>query len=79
MMTLTTNKRYQGTITLSGLKLPATNNQVKAELEKYGFTNVHVTGSWKTRTASGTWSGKSLTGELPTTDGVKITDIIEIA
>lgn len=79
MKTLSTNKRYQGTIILSGLKLAATNNQVKAELEKYGFTNVHVTGTWKERTASGTWSGKNLTGELPTTEGVKITDVKEIA
>lgn len=77
-MTLTTNKRYQGTITLSGLKLIATNNRVKEELEKYGFTNVHVTGSGKERTASGTWFGKNLTGELPTTEGVKISDVKEI-
>lgn len=77
-MTLTTNKRYQGTITLSGLKLIATNNRVKEEFEKYGFKDVFVTGSGRERTASGTWTGKSLSGELPTADGVKISDVKEI-
>ena len=56
---------YKAVITLSGLKIIASNPMVQAELEKAGFDQVKVTGIGKQRTASGRWAKPTQTATIP--------------
>ncbi|GHM98804.1 hypothetical protein WSM22_02940 [Cytophagales bacterium WSM2-2] len=77
-MTLIQNQYYQATILLSGLKVAASNARVKEEFEKIGFKDVTVTGSARVREAKGCWIGQTQATEIPSPNGVKITDVKKI-
>jgi hypothetical protein len=52
-------RKYQATISLSGLETFAHNLMVQAKLMEAGFTNVYVHGTGSTRIATGVWSRES--------------------
>lgn len=52
-------RKYQATITLSGLEAFAHNLMLRAKLMDAGFSNVIVEGTGSTRTATGVWSRES--------------------
>ena len=58
------NKKYKAVLDL-GWKSWAPNSTVLSELSKAGFKDIHVTGEGATRTATGTWPGKTQTVTLP--------------
>jgi hypothetical protein len=62
---LKNGQTYEADITLSGLQLFGSNDDVKAELSKAGFINITVTGSGKNRKAIGTWAGNTLEAPVP--------------
>lgn len=65
MQQLNKGKRYQATITLSGLQAIAPNSEVVKKFLELGFINVQSTGSGSTRTVTGMWSGTSMKLDLP--------------
>lgn len=65
-MILEKYSKYQGAISLTkGEAFIASNNYLKRELEKAGFTNVEVTGSGTQRNATGVWSRETMEAALP--------------
>lgn len=60
-MTITTGHRYSATVTLSFAEAFADNGRIASILTSAGFAHVTVTGSGNTRTASGTWTGATMT------------------
>lgn len=63
--TLEEGRRYRATITLGMLQSMASNEIVAQRLTDAGFTNVSVTGSGRTRTATGQWSQETVSGAVP--------------
>ena len=59
-MKLIQGQKYQATITLSGLEAFAPNDMVAIKLKDAGFKDVVVTGTSKTRTATGVWGKESV-------------------
>jgi hypothetical protein len=68
-------KHYEATVTLSGLEQLASNSTVAGRLTQLGFTDVAVTGSGKTRSASGLWNGADTTVEIDP----HLSNIVEVA
>ncbi|WP_208827111.1 chitosanase [Bradyrhizobium neotropicale] len=62
--TVRTGRRYRATISLRGFEQFASNDMVAAELQRFGFIDVSVSGSGGTRQAEGTWSGPDTTAQL---------------
>ncbi len=60
-MTITTGHRYLATVTLSFAEAFADNGRIASILTSAGFADVTVTGSGNTRTATGTWTGATMT------------------
>lgn len=60
-MTITTGHRYSATVTLSFVEAFADNGRIASILTSAGFTDVTVTGSGNTRTATGRWTGATMT------------------
>jgi hypothetical protein len=60
-LTITTGHRYAATVTLSGFECFADNGRIASVLTGAGFANVTVTGSGGTRSATGTWTGATMT------------------
>lgn len=58
-------KRYQATINLSFVQGLASNDKVAEKFRDAGFTDVTVTGSGRTRLATGAWSDEDTTAEIP--------------
>lgn len=52
-------RKYQATITLSGLEAFAHNLMLREKLMDAGFSNVIVEGTGSTRTVTGVWSRES--------------------
>ena len=73
--TVEKGKRYKATITLGLLQSVASNEMVADRLREAGFTDVSVAGSGRTRTATGLWSGDTVSGAIPD----EITDITMLA
>ena len=63
-MLLTDSHTYSADITLNVFQRIASNDQVKAEFEKYGFRNVVITGEGKLRKAKGTYFGVTQEAKL---------------
>ncbi len=63
--TLETGRRYQARISLGLLQSVASNDMVADRLREAGFDDVAVTGSGRTRTATGLWSRDSISGAVP--------------
>src|SRR5262245_47914380 len=59
--TVRRGRRYRATITLGGFEQFAGNGRIAEELERYGFTDVVVAGSGRTRLAEATWNGPDTT------------------
>jgi hypothetical protein len=62
--TVHTGRRYRATLSLGGIEQFASNDMVAAELQRYGFINVTVSGTAGTRFAEGTWRGPDTTAQL---------------
>jgi hypothetical protein len=60
-VTITTGHRYSATVTLSFVEAFADNSRIASVLISAGFADVAVTGSGNTRTATGTWTGATMT------------------
>ena len=60
-MTITTGHRYSATVKLSGFEAFADNGRIASVLTNAGFADVTVTGSGETRSATGTWTGATMT------------------
>ena len=73
--TVEKGKRYRATITLGMLQSFATNKMVADQLMAAGFTDVHVTGSGRTRVATGLWDQDTTSGAIPD----EISDISALA
>jgi len=73
--TVEKGKRYQATITLGMLQSVASNEMVADKLRDAGFTDVSVSGSGRTRTATGLWAEDTMSGAIPD----EISDITELA
>ena len=58
-------KRYQGDVTLRGLQVMGSNNQVADKFKELGFTDVACSGSGSLRIAKGTWSQRDQAIALP--------------
>ena len=58
-------KRYKATITLGLLQSVASNEMVADKLRETGFADVSVTGSGRTRTATGLWARETVLGTIP--------------
>lgn len=67
-------KRYRATITLSGIQQFASNAMVEAELAKYGFADIVVSGFGASRTAEGTWTGPDTTAQIDS----RLSGVVEI-
>ena len=63
--TVEKGKRYRATITLGMLQSMASNETVAQKLTEAGFTDVNVTGSGRTRTATGHWAKETVSGAIP--------------
>ncbi len=63
--TVEKGKRYRATITLGMLQSMASNETVAQKLTEAGFTDVSVTGSGRTRTATGQWAKDTVSGAIP--------------
>ena len=63
--TVENGTRYQATINLGFVQRLASNDMVADKFRKVGFTNVTVTGSGRTRLATGSWSGDNASAEIP--------------
>jgi len=68
-------KRYKATITLALLQSVASNEMVADKLRETGFADVSVTGSGRTRTATGLWARETVSGTIPN----EISDIALVA
>jgi hypothetical protein len=77
METLVHNKKYEGTLKLSGLEILATNSVVEAELRKAGFTDVVVVGAGQIRKGTGVWKGD--TQPLPAQYAKKFSSIKQLS
>ncbi|MFN7703350.1 MAG: hypothetical protein ACK5OS_01920 [Chryseotalea sp.] len=64
--TLTKNTKYQADIFLSALEQFATNDMIKSKLTQVGFKDVVVSGTGKSRNATGIWPGETVTADIPT-------------
>jgi len=73
--TVEKDKRYEARITLGFVQRLATNEMVAGKFMEVGFTDVVVTGSGRTRHATGLWPHHNATAEIPT----EIDHIHEIA
>jgi hypothetical protein len=62
--TVKAGHRYRAIISLSGFDVFASNDMVSSRIQSYGFTNVIVTGSGRSRIAEATWAGPDTTAEL---------------
>jgi hypothetical protein len=58
-------KRYTAQFSLPGLYQAASNEDVRNELEKFGFVHVMVKGTGKQREATGTWPKEDQQVEKP--------------
>ena len=63
--TVEKGKRYRATITLGMLQSMASNETVAQKLTEAGFTDVNVTGTGRTRTATGQWAEETASGAIP--------------
>jgi chitosanase len=72
--TVHTGRRYRATLNLNGFYQLASNDMVAAELQRYGFNDVSVSGSGSTRYAEGTWSGPDTTAQLDD----RIVSVVEV-
>ena len=63
--TVEKGKRYRATITLGLLQSVASNEMVADKLIEAGFTDVSVTGSGRTRIATGLWAKDTVSGAIP--------------
>ena len=63
--TVEKGKRYKATITLGLLQSVASNEMVADKLREAGFADVSVTGSGRTRTATGLWACETISGTIP--------------
>jgi len=66
------NKHYRATIKLGMFQSIAGNEAVADKFREAGFVEVKVTGSGRTRTATGLWPHKDATAEIPN----EVTEII---
>lgn len=73
--TVEKGRRYKATITLGLLQSLASNEMIAEKLRDAGFTEVSVAGSGGTRTATGIWSGDTVSGAIPN----EITEITMLA
>ena len=73
--TVEKGKRYRATITLGLLQSVASNEMVADKLIEAGFTDVSVTGSGRTRIATGLWAKGTVSGAIPS----EISDISLLA
>ena len=73
--TVEKGKRYRATITLGLLQSVASNEMVADKLIEAGFTDVSVTGSGRTRIATGLWTKDTVSGAIPS----EISDISLLA
>lgn len=64
MFTVRHGRTYRATVTLTGFEIFASNDQIAALLQGYGFTQVRVTGGGSTRQAEAVWSGTDTTAPL---------------
>ena len=60
-MTITTGHRYSAIVKLSGFEAFADNGRIASMLSNAGFVAVTVIGSGETRSATGTWTGATMT------------------
>jgi hypothetical protein len=60
-VTITTGHRYSATVTLSFVEAFADNSRIASVLISAGFADVTVSGSGNIRTATGTWTGATMT------------------
>jgi hypothetical protein len=72
--TVEKGKRYKAVLKLSGFESWASNQTVAAELKKYGFSDVEVTGQSYVRYATASWPNEDVTADLPE----QISDVKEI-
>ncbi|ODR99224.1 hypothetical protein AUC68_04240 [Methyloceanibacter methanicus] len=63
--TLEHGKRYKAKITLGLLQSVAPNEMVAEQLRQTGFADVRVTGSGRTRIATGVWERGTVSGAIP--------------
>jgi hypothetical protein len=73
--TVQKGKRYQARINLGLLQSVASNDMVADKFREVGFTNVVVTGSGRTRDATGLWPHDDASAEIP----VEVCDITMVA
>jgi len=73
--TVEKGKRYRATITLGLLQSMASNQMVAQKLTEAGFTEVNVTGSGSTRTATALWEKDTASGAIPS----EISNITQLA
>jgi len=73
--TVEKGKRYKATITLGMLQSVASNEMVADKLRETGFADVTVTGSGRTRIATGLWARDTVSGAIPN----EISDITLLA
>lgn len=64
-MRLVYGTRYRATIALGWLEGMASNGAVESKLEEAGFMGVAVTGSGRSRVATGTWAQPTQEADLP--------------
>lgn len=72
-MILINGKRYKANVKLSFFQSITTNGQIESKLRDAGFTDVYVTGSGSTRSASGVWGKSSQNVAVPS----QLTDVTE--
>ena len=63
--TVEKGKRYEATITLGLLQSVASNDMVADRFREVGFSDVAVSGSGRTRHATGLWSHDDASAEVP--------------
>ena len=73
--TIEKGRRYQATISLGLLRSVASNEMVADKLRELGFSDVAVTGSGRTRIATGVWTQENMSGAIPE----EITDVKMLA
>lgn len=66
--------RYRASISLGLLEQMADNAVIAAEIRRYGFSEVHVSGGGAARTAVGRWTGKDSLVTVPS----RVTSLREI-
>ena len=60
-----TGKRYSATIELNWVERLASNDRIARYLREAGFTEVNVSGTGATRSATALWPHADRTGEIP--------------